>query len=222
MSRTDARVIARAFLPAHPLGNRWDYYYCLGKLRSDPLYPGVVAALRGSSAPVLDLGCGLGLLAHALRHDGQTLAYHGLDNDAAKVRRGQRAAARQPLSQVSFDCHDLSLGLPEHHGSVAILDVLQYLTADAQANLVQHATTMLGDGARLVMRVAIADDSSRGRTTRIGDRLANLVGWMQSRARSYPDIERLRSVLDDAGLQTRFSNLSGNTPFNHCLIVAQR
>ena len=72
-NRDTALHIARAFLPKNPLGNRWDYYYTLAKLRSDPLYPGVLQALRGSDAPLLDLGCGLGLLAHALR-----LPAHGL------------------------------------------------------------------------------------------------------------------------------------------------
>ena len=33
----DARRIARAFLPKHALGNRYDYYYTQAKLRSDPL-----------------------------------------------------------------------------------------------------------------------------------------------------------------------------------------
>ncbi len=75
--RVTATRIARAFLPSFPLGNRWDYYYTLAKLRSDPLYPGVLQALRGSAAPLLDLGCGLGLLAHALRLDGQKMDYRG-------------------------------------------------------------------------------------------------------------------------------------------------
>ncbi|NEL80947.1 MAG: SAM-dependent methyltransferase, partial [Xanthomonas perforans] len=83
MSRAQALAIARAFLPPHPLGNRYDYYYTQAKLRTDPLYPGVLAELRSTTAPVLDLGCGLGLLAHALRADGQALAYHGVDVDAS-------------------------------------------------------------------------------------------------------------------------------------------
>src|SRR5690625_4921824 len=70
-----SRTIARAFSPRHLLGNRHDYFYSLIKLRTDPLYPGVLTALRGTRAPVLDLGCGLGLLAHALHQDGQALPY---------------------------------------------------------------------------------------------------------------------------------------------------
>ena len=49
----DAKRIATAFLPDSMLGNRYDYYYVQGKLRSDPLYPGALAALRGSDAPLL-------------------------------------------------------------------------------------------------------------------------------------------------------------------------
>ena len=65
-----AQRIARAFLPPRWHGNRYFYYYTRAKLRTDPLYPGVLDALRGTTAPVLDLGCGIGLLAHALRAVG--------------------------------------------------------------------------------------------------------------------------------------------------------
>ncbi len=106
--RATCMRIARAFLPTHPLGNRWDYYYTRAKLGSDPLYPGVLQALRGSRAPVLDLGCGLGLLAHALRQDGQAMDYRGVDNDAAKIRRAKVVAARARLGDVEFALVDLA------------------------------------------------------------------------------------------------------------------
>ena len=48
-----ARAIARAFAPQRPWGPRGDYFYSLFKLRSDPLYPGVLEALRGSAQPLL-------------------------------------------------------------------------------------------------------------------------------------------------------------------------
>ena len=110
--RATATRIATAFLPAHPLGNRWDYYYTRTKLGSDPLYPGVPQALRGSQAPLLDLGCGLGLLAHALRLDGQTMAYRGVDNDAAKIKRARNVAGKSDLAHTQFEVVDLAQGPP--------------------------------------------------------------------------------------------------------------
>jgi 2-polyprenyl-3-methyl-5-hydroxy-6-metoxy-1,4-benzoquinol methylase len=220
-SATAARI-ARAFLPTHPLGNRWDYYYTRTKLRSDPLYPGVLQALRGSTEPLLDLGCGLGLLAHALRQDGQGMAYRGVDNDADKIARAQVVAARAQLRQAQFELVDLAQATPSHRGSVAILDVLQYLGHDAQHALLARAADMLTPGARLVIRTALGDDSRRGHTSRITDRLANVIGWMQSRPQCYPDADAMRAQLAQAGLASTFAPLYGNTPFNNWLIVASR
>lgn len=222
MPAQDARAIARAFAPRHPWGNRWDYCYVLSKLRSDPLYPGVLDALRGSHAPLLDMGCGLGLLAHALRHDGQALSYRGVDNDAAKIRRASGVASRAGLAASHFEVMDLATALPVHRGSVAILDVLQYLPAEAQANLLRQAAAMLDGDGRLVLRMALADDSRRGRISRIGDRAANWIGWMQFRPRHYPDAATLRGLLEQAGLRVSLAPLYGNTPFNNWLLVAHR
>lgn len=222
LASADARRIAEAFLPRFPLGNRYDYYYVRAKLGSDPLYPGVLAALRGCDAPLLDLGCGLGLLAHALRSDGQTQAYRGVDNDAAKIARATRAAEKRGFAQTRFEVVDLAATTPEHSGSVAILDVLQYLDADAQRALIAKAAAMLAPGAVLVIRSAIDDATGRARTSRITDRLANWIGWMQFRPRSYPTLAGLRDALDAAGLQAEFAPLYANTPFNNWLIVAKR
>ena len=218
----DARRIAEAFLPRFPLGNRHDYYYVRAKLGSDPLYPGALAALRGNTEPLLDLGCGLGLLAHALRFDGQTVAYRGVDNDAAKIMRAQRIADKCSFAQTQFEVVNLASATLNHRGSVAILDVLQYLDANAQRLLLTHAAAMLTPDAVLVIRSAIDDETRRARTSRMTDRLANWVGWMQFLPRSYPTLASLRDALEAAGLQAECTPLYGNTPFNNWLIVARR
>ena len=217
-----AQRIAEIFLPRFPLGNRYDYYYVRAKLRSDPLYPGALAALRGSEAPLLDLGCGLGLLAHALHAEGRALQYLGVDNDAAKIARAQRAADKCQMTTVHFERVDLAHGMPTHRGSVAMLDMLQYLEPTAQRSVLERAAAMLTDDAVLVIRSAIADDSGRARTSRITDRLANLIGWMQFSPRSYPTLDSLRAILETAGLRVETQPLYGDTPFNNWLIVARR
>lgn len=220
--RHHATRIARAFLPERWYGNRYDYYYTQAKLRTDPLYPGALAALRGCDAPLLDLGCGLGLFAHSLRNDGQTMPYLGVDIDAAKIGRARAIASRAGLAQARFDVLDLGHGLPEHAGSVAILDVLQYLSHERQHALLQRVTAMLTPGARLVIRTGLGDESGRGRTTRITDRLAHTFGWMQEVPKQYPTRAGLLAQLESAGLAPSFAPLYGNTPFNNWLVVAQR
>lgn len=214
--------IARAYLPEHPLGNRWDYYYSRAKLGSDPLYPGVSQALRGTRAPLLDLGCGLGLLAHTLRADGIGLTYRGVDSDAAKIRRAGRAAARVGLNEARFAVMDLSRELPDHRGSVAMLDVLQFIPYPAQAHAIDAMIAMLTPGARLVIRTGLDDGTGRARITRAVDLFSRALGWMNAMPRYYPDGEALQTRLQAAGLRVQFTPLFGRTPFNNWRIVAAK
>ena len=222
LPRERAQSIARAFLPDHVLGSRWDHYYVRAKLGSDPLYPGVCAALRGTSAPLLDLGCGLGLLAHALRADGIDLPYRGVDNDVGKIARARRAAARSQLHEVAFDAVDLARELPAHRGSVAILDVLQFIPPEAQHRAVAAAIAMLTPGAKLVIRTGLQDGSGRARVTRAVDVFSRVLGWMNAAPKAYPDADALRAQFAAAGLQAEFTPLFGNTPFNNWRVVATR
>jgi len=222
LPRERAQRIASAFLPGTLLGSRYHYYYARAKLGSDPLYPGVCEALRDTRAPLLDLGCGLGLLAHALRQDGIGLRYSGVDNDARKIAAAHRAAARSGLADASFETLDLSRALPPHRGSVAMLDVLQFFGPQRQADIVDAMIGMLESGARLVIRTGLDDGSRRARITRTTDHLARVLGWMNAAPRHYPEADLLRARFDAAGLRSEFAPLSGDTPFNNWRIVASR
>ena len=218
----NAAAIADAFVEPRWPPRRYHYYYVRGKLASDPLYSGVVDALRGCDAPLLDLGCGIGLLAHALRADGQAMPYAGVDFDAGKIAVANAAAARAKLDDVAFATCDLLRECPPHRGSVALLDVLQYLPDAAQERVLDDAIAMLEPGARLVIRSGLHDDNARGRTTRMVDRLANAIGWMRSAPLRYPTRDWFERKLVDAGLAADFRPLHGRTPFNNWLIVATR
>ena len=225
MARERARTIAAAFSPRHPFGNRHDYYYSRSKLGSDPLYPGACEALRGSTAPLLDIGCGLGLLAHALRADGIDLSYRGVDNDRGKIARAGAAARDLPgvtFEHVDLAAPDFPLASLGHRGSVAILDVLQFIPPDAQDRTLDAAIAMLVPGARLVIRTGLDDGGTRARVTRAVDVLSKLLGWMNAGPTRYPDADALRARFDGAGLESEFTPLYGKTPFNNWRVVASK
>lgn len=217
-----ARRIAQAFMPPRWYGNRAFYYYTRAKLRSDPLYPGVLDALRGTTAPLLDLGCGIGLLAHALREDGNAVAYRGVDIDVRKIAQAQRAAGVAGLSDIVFEVADLGDGLPAHAGSVTILDVLQFVPAHVQDAVLDAAIARLSPDGVLVIRTGLDDGSARAKTTRRIDALSRMLGWMNAGPQRYPDADALRAKFAAGGLTSRFDPLRGNTPFNNWRIVARR
>ncbi|MFC4727740.1 methyltransferase domain-containing protein [Coralloluteibacterium thermophilus] len=210
--------IARAFLP-----DRWHYHYARSKLASDPLYGGVLEALDGAAMPVLDLGCGIGLLAHYARAHGRPLDYVGVDNDAGKIAQAVAAAERTGLAAARFEVVDLARTFPEaHRGSVVVLDVLQFLPHEAQGRLLAHCAAGLAPGGRLVLRTGLRDGSWRAGMTRAADMASHLIRWMRSAPGELPRREELAARLEALGLRARFAPLWGRTPFNNWLVVAER
>lgn len=201
---------------------RWERCYTIVKLRSDPVYAAVAQELAGSSLPVLDIGCGIGLLAFYLREAGFTPAIAGFDYDPLKIACAQSMVARSDYRGLSFMTGDARKGLPECSGHVVILDILQFFTRDEQAALLDAAASRVAQGGRLIIRTCLRDASSRYRITVAGDWLAKLTFWMKDSPVCYPDREFFESVLGAAGLQVRVVPLWGGTPFNNHLIVAER
>jgi SAM-dependent methyltransferase len=211
------RDIARQFLPRKP-----HYYYARIKLATDPLYAGVGEALAGSSEPLLDLGCGIGLLAHALRGQGFSGHYLGVDSDTGKIESAREASARAGLASVRFDVVDLERGIPEHRGSIALLDILQFLSPSAQDALLDSAIASLTSTSRLVIRTGLARPGWRLRFTRGVDWLARMSGWMNVGPKRYPDREALERQFAERGLIATFRPLHGRLPFENWLIAAKR
>src|SRR5690606_26580595 len=144
------RAIAASFLP-----DRYRYWYSLSKLAMDPLYEAVPDAF--GDEPVLDLGCGIGLLLHCLRADGRQLSYVGVDTDAVKIQAARVASTRGGHDNARFQVCDLHAEFPAHHGSVALLDVLQYLPGQAQGSLLSQAARCVSKDGQLVIRTGLAD-----------------------------------------------------------------
>ncbi len=211
------KEIAGLYLPS-----RWHYYYAHSKLRTDPLYAAVAGALAGTDPPLLDLGCGVGLLPHYARAAGISLAYVGVDNDAPKIRLAREAAARGGLADVRFETVDLARGCPAHQGSVAILDMLQFLPPERMQPLVIEAARCITPSGRLIIRTGLQDSGWRARVTRAADSMARTIRWMNAAPRVYPTAAWLRAELAAQGLTVSFTPLWGRTPFNNWLIVARR
>ena len=211
------RGIAASFLPS-----RYRYWYSLSKLALDPLYDAVPAAFGHDRVPVLDLGCGIGLLLHCLRASGSQLPYTGVDSDHAKIEAARTASQRGGHDNAQFQVCDLSVQFPDHRGSVALLDVLQYLPASAQEQLIAQAAQCITQDGRLVIRTGLADGSWRAAMTRATDRFGHGIGWMKTSFKAQPSASDLAAVLGRHGLQAEFKPLWGRTPFNNWLVIASR
>lgn len=215
MSDPDLKKIAALF------PGRWNRNYVPAKLRSDPLYNALAAELQDSPLPLLDLGCGLGLLAFFLRSSGIQVPIHGLDYDPRKIEGALEACRISGETGLTFATHDARSGLPEHSGNVSILDILQFFTAAECETLLVLAASRVAPGGKLVIRSGLKDDSWRFKITVAGDLLAKATLWMKAAPTDYPTADDFQRILSPYG-QVQISPLWGGTPFNNHLIVLQR
>lgn len=196
----------------------WHRDYARAKLRMDPVYDAVAEVVDGEQ-PLLDIGCGLGLLGFYLRERGWRGDYLGVDFDASKVAEARRAVN----GEANLVCDDgIAQRLPPFHGHVALLDVLHYLGRDEQSALLREAAARIAPGAALVVRSVLRDRGWRFRATVVEEWFLYAVRWMRSPAKHYPLRADIEQPLLDAGLAVDVHPLWGRTPFNSFVIVARR
>lgn len=216
-ARAASLPLARAWALSRrfPFGYQNHYVFC--KLVMDPVYAATLASLRAAPPlPLLDIGCGPGLLSLYLRAHGFAPPIHGIDYDPRKTETA--AAVLAGFADCTFAPGDAREGLPEHSGHVSILDILQFFTPDEVRALVTAAAARVAPGGRLVIRTCLRDEGWRFRLTRAGDWLAKVTFWMKDHASHYPSREELTGVLEAAGLRGTVRRLSGRLPFNNFFI----
>lgn len=195
--------------------------YVRSKLVSDPVYAATAALIAGSSLPMLDIGCGIGLLGQYLHAQGHRQPYLGLDHDQRKIAAGQLAVQRAGLDAVMSLQHADAAELPPMRGHVALLDVLHYLPAERQSVLLQAAIRHLAPHGCLIIRNVLREPNWRFHATRIEEFFLRASGWIPGGAQHYPTADELRTPLENAGLDVSIEPLRGHTPFNSYLIVAR-
>ena len=187
--------------------------------------------LLSGRARVLDLGCGQGLLAAWLKAAEschargswprtwppapQVLSTRGIELKARYVKRA-RAALGSALELTHADIRRASFGTAD---AVVILDVLHYLTPQAQLDVLQRARAALEPRGLLLLRVGDADAGLRFRCGQWCDELMMLL-------RGHPRVQHCRSVaqwrelLRDCGFDSEAKPMSQGTPFANVLLIA--
>jgi SAM-dependent methyltransferase len=181
------------------------------KVRHDPVYDAVFERIGKTDDPLLDVGCGMGVLAAYLRARGFNAPIRGIDHDERKI-----AIARSIVPEVAFGVADARTAIDDA-GTVVLLDLLHYFRAEDQERILvsaaRHAKTV-------IVRDAIRDGSWRYRLTYAQEAFSRAVRWLRAERLHFPDHDDV--VRPFSKFDGEVVPLYGRTPFNNYLFVFRR
>ena len=199
---------------------RWLRIYAGRKLRGDPVFLAAFKLLRNSSQPLIDLGCGVGLLAFYLRERGYPNSIRGIDCDGRKITRA-KAAANKGYQNLQFTEQNAVSSLSER-GNIVIADLLHYLSPHDQVRLLEHAAAQLAPGGRIIIRDCPYDRNLRYWLTHIAEKCAQSTTWNLNTPLHFPPRARIITALNPAEFSHTVEPLWGTSPFNNHLFVFER
>jgi 2-polyprenyl-3-methyl-5-hydroxy-6-metoxy-1,4-benzoquinol methylase len=189
--------------------------YVKSKLARDPVYEAVLSHVRGSEEPLLDVGCGVGVLEMFLRAHGATMPIVGIDSHVKKIAIARRLAP----DGVTFEVGN-ALALPPFRGTVILLDLLHYLTRDEQQSTLLQAIDR--SSGLVIVRDAVRDRTMRYRLTVAEETFARAVGWLRVPRLNFPSVEQIVAPFHARGFEVSVAPMWGRTPLNNYLFVFRR
>ncbi|MBI2215422.1 MAG: class I SAM-dependent methyltransferase [Acidobacteria bacterium] len=208
----DARI-ARAI--ALRYRSRFLQGYVRSKIASDPIYRAVLPRLRGIAGPVLDIGCGIGLLGQLVREAGLAIDVVGIDFDERKIDAARQATAG--IGGLRFELGDARKPV-DFAGSAVLLDLLHYFGDDDQRAILECAASYARPGDVVIVRDCIDDGSWRYRATWLEETIATSLGWLRGERLNFPTKESISAVFRERGYDEEVVPLWGRTPFNNHLL----
>ncbi len=194
------------------------YYYAHGKIALDPAYPAAARLLADSPRPLLDLGCGMGLLAAYLRACGHRAPILGLDVDAEKIGLANQVLGSE---QAEFRAGN-ALDFPAHSGDVVVLDVLHYFSDEEQQVFLRKIAAAIAPGGVALIRVTLNEPTWRFAATRLEEWFVHASRWIPVSGWNFPTREEMTRPFEAAGFNPDVRPMWGFTPFNSYLLSFRR
>lgn len=216
----NADQILAAAAERYRAAGRSAYYFVRGKLRYDPVYRWILERrLLADRSPVLDLGCGRGILLSVLIEAGDRGAPHcGVDRSSYAL--GVARAALPPSVRLA-EADAGTTPLPPS-AAVVILDVLHYLPRSRQEDLLERVAAALDPDGVLLIREADAGAGRRFRAVRWSERLRSVGRGHFGQRFHYRSAEEWTRLLGGRGLESRAHPVGDGTPFANVLIEARK
>jgi len=205
--------IAKAYGRSH-----WLRGYVRGKLAWDPAFPLARREIVLRQQPVVDIGCGIGLLGISMRAAGIPLRFRGTDIVPWKVNKAKDAVRYYGFEDIGFDVADaLATQIPPG-ATVCMMDVLHYLDPASQTAMLGRLADAADAGSLVLLRTGLRGTGIRYVLTLLEEFWTRLTGWIRGGAINFPSRQDLERFFAGRGLRATITPLWGRTPFASHLV----
>jgi hypothetical protein len=207
---------------AKAYGNsRWLRGYVRGKIGLDPVFPLARREIVKRQQPVVDIGCGIGLLGISMRASGIPLRYRGTDIVPWKINKAKDAVRYYGFEEVGFDVVDaLGTQIPPR-ATVCMIDVLHYLDPAGQRTMLGRLADAAGAGSLVLIRTGLRGTGWRFFFTWLVEMWTRATGWIRGGAVNFPAKKDIEEFFATRGLKTEITPLWGRTPFASYLVKVE-
>ena len=210
------RQIAQAYTRS-----KWLQGYIAGKLAWDPVFTTAWKIIINRGKPVLDIGCGLGLLGISMRAAGIPFPYRGADPSIWKINKALETMRYYGFEEVAFEVND-ALNTPIPQGvTVFVVDVLHYLKPAEQKKMLDRLADAAEAGSLVLIRTSFKGGGLRYALTLAQEFWTRISGWIRGGAINFPVRKELLGVFKKRSLKVMVTPLWGKTPFASELIVVE-
>jgi SAM-dependent methyltransferase len=184
------------------------------------MFPAAYELLRDTTEPIIDLGCGIGLLPFYLRERGVRLPILGIDCDAGKIARAREIGSN--YADLQFVRQDARKPFARA-GTILLFDLLHYLPPTEQSELLEQLANCVTPNGMLLVRDCPCDKNLRYWVTYLAERLGQIVSWNLAGKLNYPSRESIMAPFAGGRFSLTIAPLWGGTPFNsHLFLLRSR
>lgn len=212
----------------------FSWEFARGKLRhDDALLAAVTGGLLPERGRVVDIGCGRGvflatlLAARELHAQGEwPLEWSAPSSDlelvGVELRRKHAAVARRALgSAARIERADAATWPIPRCQAVVLFDVLHYMPATAQVDLLARTARALDGGGVLLLREADASGGARFLLTRLAERACTIARGMPRQRFHWRGAADWIALLRESGFEEVRTSHTSRGPFANLLFQAR-
>jgi SAM-dependent methyltransferase len=193
--------------------------YVRWKVAFDPIYATVPENVHSTTEPLIDLGCGVGILELTLRAQGFTAPIIGVDHDERKI-----AVARdvtKEFADVTYVMADARAPLPRR-GNVVMFDLLHYFSDSDQQRILANIVEALPPGGTAIIREGLREPNWRYWMTYYWEVFARVNGWLKAEQLNFPTREVFSRAFPSPEFTIESRLFAGKLLTNNYLFVIRR